>query len=218
MCGITLFLYQTLDAVDGKQARRTRSSSALGQLFDHGCDALSTLIGALSLCVCLQLGQQRSLTFNAVTCAAFFVAQWNEYHTHVLSTNVLGLFGVTEAQVCGVCVVCVWCVCTKCSVKTVGLRECDLRVFGRARVWSCACCADDVVQILHVPGRTHGGRSVSTCSSESRCPVCVSQFLSACVRIGTITSSSRTLAGCLVDACAADRLRCCRCDCRCCRW
>ena len=30
------FLYQTLDAVDGKQARRTGTSSPLGQLFDHG--------------------------------------------------------------------------------------------------------------------------------------------------------------------------------------
>ena len=30
------FLYSTLDAMDGKQARRTKSSSPLGQLFDHG--------------------------------------------------------------------------------------------------------------------------------------------------------------------------------------
>jgi ethanolaminephosphotransferase len=28
--------------VDGKQARRTNSSSPLGQLFDHGCDAINT--------------------------------------------------------------------------------------------------------------------------------------------------------------------------------
>ena len=34
-----LFFYQTMDAIDGKQARRTGSSSPLGQLFDHGCDA-----------------------------------------------------------------------------------------------------------------------------------------------------------------------------------
>lgn len=33
---VALFLYQTLDAIDGKQARRTESSSPLGQLFDHG--------------------------------------------------------------------------------------------------------------------------------------------------------------------------------------
>ena len=35
-------MYQTLDAIDGKQARRTNSSSPLGELFDHGCDSLST--------------------------------------------------------------------------------------------------------------------------------------------------------------------------------
>jgi phosphatidylglycerophosphate synthase len=33
---ISIFVYQTLDAIDGKQARRTKSSSPLGQLFDHG--------------------------------------------------------------------------------------------------------------------------------------------------------------------------------------
>ena len=36
------FLYQTFDAIDGKQARRTKTSSPLGQLFDHGCDAFIT--------------------------------------------------------------------------------------------------------------------------------------------------------------------------------
>ena len=40
--GMGLFIYQTLDAIDGKQARRTGSSNALGELFDHGCDSMST--------------------------------------------------------------------------------------------------------------------------------------------------------------------------------
>ena len=38
-----LFVYQHMDAVDGKQARRTGNSSPLGLLFDHGCDALGSL-------------------------------------------------------------------------------------------------------------------------------------------------------------------------------
>lgn len=33
---IGLFLYQTFDACDGAQARRTRQSGPLGELFDHG--------------------------------------------------------------------------------------------------------------------------------------------------------------------------------------
>lgn len=42
MSAVGLFIYQSLDAIDGKQARRTNSSSPLGELFDHGCDAVST--------------------------------------------------------------------------------------------------------------------------------------------------------------------------------
>ncbi|TUH38757.1 Choline/ethanolaminephosphotransferase 1 [Bagarius yarrelli] len=36
LCAVGLFIYQSLDAIDGKQARRTNSSSPLGELFDHG--------------------------------------------------------------------------------------------------------------------------------------------------------------------------------------
>ena len=38
----SVWFYQTMDAVDGKQARRTGTSGPLGQLFDHGCDAITT--------------------------------------------------------------------------------------------------------------------------------------------------------------------------------
>ena len=51
-----LLFYQTADAVDGKQARRTGSSSPLGQLFDHGCDALVAAIQAVNLAYALELG------------------------------------------------------------------------------------------------------------------------------------------------------------------
>lgn len=33
-----VLLRKTLDALDGKQARRTKTSSPLGSIFDHGCD------------------------------------------------------------------------------------------------------------------------------------------------------------------------------------
>ena len=42
LSSVSLFFYQTMDAVDGKQARRTGASGPLGQLFDHGCDAITT--------------------------------------------------------------------------------------------------------------------------------------------------------------------------------
>ena len=34
--GFSVFTYLHMDCIDGKQARRTKSSSPLGQLFDHG--------------------------------------------------------------------------------------------------------------------------------------------------------------------------------------
>jgi ethanolaminephosphotransferase len=39
-----------LDAVDGKQARRTNQSSPLGQLFDHGCDAINSSLICFLYC------------------------------------------------------------------------------------------------------------------------------------------------------------------------
>ena len=39
-----LWLYSTFDNVDGKQARKTGSSSPLGELFDHGVDALNCTV------------------------------------------------------------------------------------------------------------------------------------------------------------------------------
>ena len=42
LAGVGLFIYQSLDAIDGKQARRTGSATPLGELFDHGCDSVSS--------------------------------------------------------------------------------------------------------------------------------------------------------------------------------
>ena len=42
--GFGIFIYQTLDAIDGKHQRRTDNSSpavALSEFFDHGCDSIS---------------------------------------------------------------------------------------------------------------------------------------------------------------------------------
>jgi phosphatidylglycerophosphate synthase len=50
-----IFIYANLDAIDGKQARRTKSSSPLGQLFDHGCDSFSLSFFVLAACEAVQL-------------------------------------------------------------------------------------------------------------------------------------------------------------------
>jgi len=105
---ISQFIYQTLDAVDGKHARRTKSSSPLGQLFDHGCDSFSVTFLILSVCQSVRMGPTIEVIFyfNLVQ-MAFFSANWGEYHTGVLKTN-LSNFGVTEGEllICGAIVIC----------------------------------------------------------------------------------------------------------------
>ena len=52
LCAIGIFVYQTLDGIDGPQARRTGTSSPLGEYFDHGCDAIATfLYSAAAACI-----------------------------------------------------------------------------------------------------------------------------------------------------------------------
>lgn len=44
---LTLHSTMPIDNLDGRQARRTKSSSPLGLLFDHGIDALNTTLGMM---------------------------------------------------------------------------------------------------------------------------------------------------------------------------
>ncbi|XP_064481141.1 choline/ethanolaminephosphotransferase 1-like isoform X8 [Ornithodoros turicata] len=97
LCALGLFVYQTLDACDGKQARRTGSSTPLGELFDHGCDSISTVFVALAVCIAVQLGNYPAWMFFQcfVAITLFYCAHWQ---TYVSGTLRFGKFDVTEAQ------------------------------------------------------------------------------------------------------------------------
>lgn len=70
---------QTLDNLDGKQARRTGSSSPLGLLFDHGCDALNVSVGTLTMACVLQLGATwKTLSLAWSAHVVFICATWEE--------------------------------------------------------------------------------------------------------------------------------------------
>lgn len=87
-----LFIYQSLDAIDGKQARRTGTSSPLGEIFDHGCDALNASLGFLIACSSLSFGKTWIAVFTFLTGKHFFnlalgnfyLSTWEEYHTGTL--------------------------------------------------------------------------------------------------------------------------------------
>lgn len=97
LCALGLFIYQSLDAIDGKQARRTGSSSPLGELFDHGCDAISTVLLAMGVVVTLRLGTDCDLLFLLFFLGVFmfYCAHWQ---TYVTGTMRFGKIDVTEVQ------------------------------------------------------------------------------------------------------------------------
>jgi len=79
---VATLVYQTLDNLDGKQARRTGSASPLGLIFDHGVDALVTTFGGLSMTAIVQCGMTwKTLVFWICGSLGFFMASWEEYFT-----------------------------------------------------------------------------------------------------------------------------------------
>ncbi len=80
-----LFAFQTLDAVDGKQARKTKSSSALGSWLDHVCDVVAIQLAMATVAATMDLGTgglalflMGSVVFNN------YVIHWETKHTGTL--------------------------------------------------------------------------------------------------------------------------------------
>jgi len=86
---VWIFLYQALDNLDGKQARRTGSSSALGELFDHGADAFTVAIFAFVLGTTFQFGPVLTFSFGILLMATFFLAHWESHFTGILLLRAL---------------------------------------------------------------------------------------------------------------------------------
>lgn len=80
-----IFLYATFDALDGKQARRTGTSSPLGELFDHGVDSLNTCLGCIITAHVLNNEGSWYLALNyAVALTYFYLSTWETYYTGTL--------------------------------------------------------------------------------------------------------------------------------------
>jgi len=96
--GYCSIAYYTLDCMDGKQARRTNTSSPLGQLFDHGFDCINTLIYVSLTATLMMCGRTKSyFLIQGLVQFSFFFAQWEEYNTGYLP-HAAGNFGVTETN------------------------------------------------------------------------------------------------------------------------
>lgn len=85
-----LFLYQTFDACDGQQARRTGQSGPLGELFDHCVDAVNTTLGTLIFAGASNMGTGWPVLISLfATLSNFYLSTWEEYHTGTLFLSVI---------------------------------------------------------------------------------------------------------------------------------
>jgi len=97
VCAVLFFLYQTLDGTDGKQARATRTSSQLGEIFDHGVDAIAVTLVSYTLAVCCLWGPDNPWTeyiYISIWCA-FHTAHWEHFHT---GTFYMGYLSACDGQ------------------------------------------------------------------------------------------------------------------------
>jgi len=91
LAAVAVFLYQTLDGSDGKQARKTKSGSPVGELFDHGVDAIvSSFTFGLTMAI-TGLGLHHPLCFVGLllTQAAFFFSNLTLLHMEAQEYNEL---------------------------------------------------------------------------------------------------------------------------------
>lgn len=79
-----------LDGMDGKQARRTKSSSALGELFDHGVDSWASFLFPVCIFSALSKINGDGLSPMAMHIlllsiyVTFIDTHWEKYNTKVL--------------------------------------------------------------------------------------------------------------------------------------
>ncbi|RWS26609.1 ethanolaminephosphotransferase 1-like protein [Leptotrombidium deliense] len=88
-CAVSHFLAHTLDGIDGKQARKTKSSGPLGELFDHGLDSWTSLF--IPFCIYSLFGRGeysyepiRVLFIFWAIFSTFYFSHWEKYNTGIL--------------------------------------------------------------------------------------------------------------------------------------
>ena len=79
--GTTQILYQLLDNIDGKQARRTGNSTPFGMLMDHGCDVFTTIFTAYNMSRILLVGNDDFFSFSIFLglLVGFYMMTYEDY-------------------------------------------------------------------------------------------------------------------------------------------
>ena len=79
--GLTQILYQLLDNIDGKQARRTGNSTPFGMLMDHGCDIFTNIFTAYNMSRLLLVGNEDIFSYSVFfgLLVGFYMMTYEDY-------------------------------------------------------------------------------------------------------------------------------------------
>lgn len=81
---VLVFVYITLDNLDGPHARRTGRASRLGELLDHGLDGLASGSLLLDGAIALHLDATFTTLLMTFGTMAYVLCMWEQYRTNVL--------------------------------------------------------------------------------------------------------------------------------------
>lgn len=124
LSALLYLLYHIFDVLDGKHARNTKTSSPLGLLMDHGCDALTTFLFAMSLASVVKIeGPFWFSIFWLMISITFFFHTLEQYYTGVLYLPIIN--GVGE----GTLFACIIMIFTSIVGQNFWLNNVEL--FGR---------------------------------------------------------------------------------------
>lgn len=97
LSGLSVFFFQTMDAVDGKHARRLGTSSSLGDFLDHVIDSFCIMIIVADiLSTCPLNNFYLEILCLTVTTLDFFVIHWESAKNYVMILD--DGTSITEAQ------------------------------------------------------------------------------------------------------------------------
>jgi len=117
---LMVFLYQTADNLDGKQARKTGSASPLGEVFDHGGDSLVCPLFAVIMGTVFQLDVYLTFMSFIMMITLFYLAHWEAYFTRALILRALANPTEAHLSIIGLLLITAW-KGTAFWVQSVGL-------------------------------------------------------------------------------------------------
>lgn len=98
-CQLSFIIFLLLNTVS---RRRTHQSGPLGELFDHGVDALNTSLEVLVFAAAMKFGQGwKTILVLFGSLITFYVQTWDEYHTKTLT------LGIVSGPVEGILTLCI---------------------------------------------------------------------------------------------------------------